>query len=356
MPQRKVEYRKLAQPVSLDADGIFSGYASVFGVEDDYGSIIMPGAFSKTLQERGTKIKILRNHSTLIGSPLSMAEDERGLFVTGRINLGTQAGAEAYALMQAGDLDGMSIAFTSMKETKSADGKRELREVKLYEFGPVDFPANEAALITDVRQMEQRMAALDAEQRDTSFMTTVDESLLRSGHWRLLEALRETLGDIWWQDDNQGNLTELIDAALADFHAAYLEWANAFAASEMRNDYAVLSANTVEAETRAWLGSRLPESLAAETSFTAAEIRALLKGETIDLRGRHTELPEPLRLAHSQQRSEHVTELFTAIRSSLNAAEKRRILALVQSADEPRQLDLRDVQQSLSNLIATIGA
>jgi HK97 family phage prohead protease len=335
-------------------DGVFSGYASVFGVADDYGSMMMPGAFAKTLQERGAKIKILRNHAILIGSPLSMVEDERGLFVTGRINLGTQAGAEAFALMKAGDLDGMSIAFTAMKETKSKDGVREIREVKLYEFGPVDFPANESALITDVRQMDQRMADLESEERATDFGQTVDEQALRAGHYRLRSALDTTLSCIWWESDG-GDVVGLIDSAIADFHAAYLEWANAFIAAGMSEDF-YLSANPIEAETRSWMAGRTPDAMAAETTFTADEIRALLKGATIDLRNRQSDIPEPLRLAHSKQRNAQAAELFSALRSTFSPAEKRRMMALLQSADEPRQLDLGDIRTALSNFQTTIGA
>src|SRR3990172_12417972 len=58
------------------------GYANVFGVKDLVGDIVHPGAFAKTLVERGGEIKFLWQHDVAepIGRMLEMHEDAHGLF------------------------------------------------------------------------------------------------------------------------------------------------------------------------------------------------------------------------------------------------------------------------------------
>ncbi len=44
---------------SVSATGEFEGYGSVFGVEDSYGDVVMPGAFKRTLSEWSQKVVCL---------------------------------------------------------------------------------------------------------------------------------------------------------------------------------------------------------------------------------------------------------------------------------------------------------
>ena len=41
------------EPLPIDSEGRFQGYASVFGRLDDGGDIVMPGAFRRSLTLRG---------------------------------------------------------------------------------------------------------------------------------------------------------------------------------------------------------------------------------------------------------------------------------------------------------------
>lgn len=351
---RKVEYLDI-KPRELRAtgDGIFEGYASVFDVEDSAGSVMKRGAFAKTLQERGAQIKILRNHTTLIGSPIEMREDDTGLFVRGQISLSTKDGAETYSLIQEGHLDGMSIAFTSMKETKGEGGIRELREVKLYEFGPVDFPANEAARITDVRSMEALLESVEPENRATDFNATLTDEQLRRGGYNAVGALYTTLDDIWWSGQSADETRTLMDAALGDFHASYIEWATAYMArywddEEMRSS---MGANALAVEMRRVLAGRKAETLAAETTLTVCDINTMLSGDVIADQQRLSDLPEPLRQAHSDIRNEQVRSLFESLRDKLSPAERRRALALLQPAESQLEdLDFTELRTALADL------
>jgi HK97 family phage prohead protease len=135
----------------------FKGYASTWDI-DKVDDIIHRGAFTKSISESFPKgsIKILWQHSEPLGIPIAMSEDDKGLYVEGRISK-TRLGDEALELMRDGVVDKMSIGFTipSGKSDIDEKGIRNIREVKLMEFSPVTFPANEAAVITGVKQIKQ---------------------------------------------------------------------------------------------------------------------------------------------------------------------------------------------------------
>lgn len=138
----------------------FKGYASTFGNVDEVGDIIEAGAFAKSIQERGPEgtkqIKVLWQHDMPLGMPTVMLEDSKGLYVEGKISK-TRLGDEALELMRDGVVDRMSIGF-SIPQGKAyydeAMGVRKIKEVKLFEFSPVTFPANELAVVTGVKNLE----------------------------------------------------------------------------------------------------------------------------------------------------------------------------------------------------------
>jgi uncharacterized protein len=129
-----------------------SGYASAFGNTDSYGDIVQAGAFIKTIRERKDKIKVLYQHSTFhpIGIPLEMLEDSYGLSTVSFIP-DTQLGNDVLSLAAAGVLTEMSIGFDTVKSVQIEGGGRELLEVRLWEYSPVTFAANDLATITGVK-------------------------------------------------------------------------------------------------------------------------------------------------------------------------------------------------------------
>jgi uncharacterized protein len=128
------------------------GYASAFGNVDSYGDIVMKGAFTKTIVERRNKIKVLYQHSTFhpIGKPLEMRQDDFGLHTASFIPE-TILGSDVLILAESGVLDEMSIGFDTIKSVNLEAGGRELHEVKLWEYSPVTFAANELAAILSVK-------------------------------------------------------------------------------------------------------------------------------------------------------------------------------------------------------------
>jgi len=136
----------------------FEGYGSVFNVIDSYADIVAPGAFKRSLRESkasGIMPSLLWQHDPddPIGVWESMQEDEKGLFVRGRIS-NTQCGRDAYTLLEDGALTGMSIGFNVYPNGYKVDEKtgiRTLTALRLWEVSLVTFPANDAARITGVK-------------------------------------------------------------------------------------------------------------------------------------------------------------------------------------------------------------
>jgi len=142
----------------IDDQGMFTGYASTYDM-DSMGDTIMPGAFKRTLNSWSAKqrpIPVLWQHKAdePIGATIEAMEDERGLRVKGRLLMGMQKAKEAYEAAKAGILGGLSIGFSIPRDgaVRNEDGTREIKEVKLYEYSFVTFPANESAVLTGVKQ------------------------------------------------------------------------------------------------------------------------------------------------------------------------------------------------------------
>lgn len=134
----------------------FEGYASTFGNEDLVGDIMEKGCFRKTILERGPQgsndIKILWGHFDPFGMPVEMHEDDTGLWVVGEAS-DTVENRDRLVYMRDGVVKSLSVGFTIPKGKSwyEDDGwVRHIEEVKLYEFSPVMFPANEAAKIANV--------------------------------------------------------------------------------------------------------------------------------------------------------------------------------------------------------------
>jgi len=122
-------------------------YVSEFGSKDSDGDIIRSGAFTKTIQERGPKaikprIRHLRDHWDLVGKPLEMQEDDKGLLVVSQIS-NSSAGKdliEDYKL----DMFEHSIGFEVVKsEDDPSTETNYLIELKLWEYSSVTWGANE---------------------------------------------------------------------------------------------------------------------------------------------------------------------------------------------------------------------
>jgi HK97 family phage prohead protease len=152
----KREVKLLAEPVqSIDATGVFEGYASLFGVADLGKDVVMPGAFANSLTRRGAGgIRMLWQHDPgePIGRWIAAEEDARGLRVRGKLNLAVERAREIHALMREGAIDGLSIGFrVERARPDEGSGLRRLERLDLWEISVVTFPMLPGARVSQVK-------------------------------------------------------------------------------------------------------------------------------------------------------------------------------------------------------------
>jgi len=139
----------------LNRDGSFSGYASVFGEVDLGKDRVEPGAFRKSLGERGASgVRMLFQHdpSEPIGAWKTIREDHRGLYVEGQLADGVARAREVHQLLKNAALDGLSIGFRTVRaKTDATSGVRRILEADLWEISVVTFPMLPSARVQNVK-------------------------------------------------------------------------------------------------------------------------------------------------------------------------------------------------------------
>lgn len=153
-----------------DKAGVLEGYASVFGVLDRGGDIVLPGAFKRTLADwkrRKQAVPMLWMHDPHqpIGVWTDLVEDDKGLKVVGQMFMDVPQAAVVRSLIKGGAIGGLSIGYMSKDaEVDRATGARRLKTVDLWEISPVTFPMLPEARIDGVKTFDPN--ALERALRD----------------------------------------------------------------------------------------------------------------------------------------------------------------------------------------------
>jgi HK97 family phage prohead protease len=144
-----------------EANGIVSGYGSIFGNIDSDNDIILAGAYSKTLKENGSRVRYCNQHriDQPLGKFTELREDGTGLYFVAEVPK-TRMGEDVLLLMKNGVITENSVGIMPIVKSYRSDGVRELKEVKLYEISCVTLAANPMALITDAKgEIDQELLA-----------------------------------------------------------------------------------------------------------------------------------------------------------------------------------------------------
>ena len=146
-----------------DAKGVVVAYASVYNNIDSDKEVIMPGAFTKTVNENYKRIRVLKDHNPTIGLgvPLQInTTDSYGLLTTTQFNLKKEVSRDMYEdikLFLANGLNAeLSIGFQTIKSIEERlDEENEIEkitEVKLWEYSFLsNWAANERAIVQNVK-------------------------------------------------------------------------------------------------------------------------------------------------------------------------------------------------------------
>jgi HK97 family phage prohead protease len=167
--------RALARPITFrapetdDSIGVMEGYSTVFGSWYEIDSIfegqflerVAPGAAAKTIRESGDQVKVLFNHgrdvtigNKVLGVHSDLREDDIGvryqvpLFDTSYnrdLLPGLRAGAYGSSFMFRVTRDEWVDEPDASESNPKGIPERTIKEFRLFEHGPVTFPANPAA-------------------------------------------------------------------------------------------------------------------------------------------------------------------------------------------------------------------
>lgn len=184
-----------------DAPMSFEGYGSVFDTVDSYSDTVAKGAYKATLQEwkaTGKLPKMLLQHGgswfsagaedmVPIGKWTEMREDDTGLYVKGHLfDIGTDRVANTYAALKEGELDGLSIGFSTRKYAMDEEsGIRTLTDIQLYEVSLVTFPANDPARVTGVKAAGELPTERELERwlrREAGFSAEQAKTIIAKGY------------------------------------------------------------------------------------------------------------------------------------------------------------------------------
>ncbi|RJL00338.1 HK97 family phage prohead protease [Paracoccus siganidrum] len=153
----------------LSEGHVIEGYASLFGLTDQGGDAVLPGAFAASLARlagKGDRVRMLWQHDPTrpIGVWDEIREDEKGLWVKGRLLPEVAQAREAAALIGAGAIEGLSIGYRTIRAERDRKGRRALAEVELWEVSLVTFPMLPEARVgrkeaEDLREMAAVFAA-----------------------------------------------------------------------------------------------------------------------------------------------------------------------------------------------------
>ena len=156
------KYKEFALIKSADEAGKISGYFSTYDrIPDAYGDVIAPGAFTDTIQKRkesGHPFPLCWNHDLdqIIGSvdPEDIVDTDKGPLMTASF-FDTPLAQEKRELVKSGVVYQFSFAYDVLEAgpTEIEEGVKayELKKLDLFEISIVPIPANQNAVVTDVK-------------------------------------------------------------------------------------------------------------------------------------------------------------------------------------------------------------
>lgn len=192
---------------AVDAEtGVFEAIVSVFGNKDSYGDVVMPGAFTKTLEEwaaKGDPIPVYWSHRMddpdyNIGHVIEAKEVDEGLWVKAQLDLDGGKAPQVHRLLKGRRVTQFSFAYDVIADKKVAD-VNELHELKLYEVGPTPIGANQETELLAVKAAGEVAASIADGLKAGRVLSSKNESELRKAH----EAIGNVLSALSQDDDQE---------------------------------------------------------------------------------------------------------------------------------------------------------
>ena len=184
-----VEHKSLSLELKLHGEtGEVTGYGSAFDNVDSQGDMIQRGAFAASIAKRAPKMLWQHDQRDVMGVWSEAKEDDRGLWLKGQILIDTNRGSDAYKFIKAGAIDSLSVGYR-VKDFEFQGAVRVLKEIDLFEVSFVTIPANDQAVITDVKSMTPR--DFEAMLRANGFTQREAKAIHAKGYKGLTGGLRD---------------------------------------------------------------------------------------------------------------------------------------------------------------------
>ena len=185
--------------LKANENGALAGYFSTYDdMPDSYGDIIEKGAFTETLKKRaesGHPFPLCFNHdfSAVIGAVKKTEDTDKGPYIEAEL-LDTQLAQDVRKMLKSGAIYQFSFAYDVLQSrVPNEDEKKKgimnvLQKVEVFEVSVVTVPANQNAVVTDVKSGRRNRKS--------------DEEIIKN----CIESLKSLL------DDGEGDKPEEDDA------------------------------------------------------------------------------------------------------------------------------------------------
>ena len=164
------KYKEFPMQKSADDAGTISGYFSTYDrIPDSYGDVIAKGAFTETIEKRkasGHPFPLCWNHDLdqIIGSvnPDDIQDTDKGPLMTASF-FNTPLAQEKREIVKSGVVYQFSFAYDILEagpvELENGIKANELKKLDLFEVSIVPIPANQNAVMTEVKAGRRNSAA-----------------------------------------------------------------------------------------------------------------------------------------------------------------------------------------------------
>lgn len=215
--------------------GIVTHLISVYGVEDQGQDVAHKGMFTKTIKERGNRIRVLDSHNrasvkSVVGVPIQLYEVGRdelppevlqkypeangGLMAETQYLMDTPEGKGVFIRIKNGAVSEFSFGYDTVqadyedvKIGNRTKKRRHLREVRLWEYGPVIFGMNDAAISVDAKSDSNGESTDDADT-NTKQLEVMIESQKAIGRMREMETIYDAFSTFQYQNRKDGDSSE----------------------------------------------------------------------------------------------------------------------------------------------------
>lgn len=164
------KYKSFELKAKEDDTGLIAGFFSTYDeTPDSYGDIIRPGAFTETIKKRldsGHPFPLCFNHdfSQIIGYVTKIEDTEKGPYIEAKF-LDTQLAQDVRKMLQSGAIYQFSFAYDVLGWEEPNEEQRKqgiwniLTKLEVFEISVVTVPANQNAVVTEVKSVEPETKA-----------------------------------------------------------------------------------------------------------------------------------------------------------------------------------------------------